>query len=80
MLFRMSDSRSSERFIRVVGRRQQPPEGQAPSAEAREAMGRMARYQTRVPKGVFIYASHEQANADRERWLIEAMVANRQNG
>jgi hypothetical protein len=37
-------------------------------------MSRCARYLTRAPKGVFVYRSHEEANADRERWLVEAMV------
>jgi hypothetical protein len=34
----------------------------------------MARYRTRVPKGVFIYESHEEANRDRERWTVDAIV------
>jgi hypothetical protein len=33
----------------------------------------MARYRTRAPKGVFRYQSHEEANRDRERWIVEAM-------
>jgi hypothetical protein len=36
----------------------------------------MAQYRTRVPKGVFIYPSHEAANRDWERWRIEGMQAN----
>jgi hypothetical protein len=42
---------------------------------AREAMTQMAQYRTRAPKGVFHYRSHEEAHRDRERWLIDAMVA-----
>jgi hypothetical protein len=38
-------------------------------------MDQMAGYRTRAPKGVFFYRSHEEANADRERWLIDAVVA-----
>ncbi len=38
-------------------------------------MDRMARYRTHAPKGVFLYRSHEEANADRDRWLTEAIVA-----
>ncbi len=37
-------------------------------------MTRMAQYRTRAPKGVFIYSSHEDMEADRLRWLVEAMV------
>jgi hypothetical protein len=76
------DPLAGEKFIRCVGRRQRAPSstanglGQPPTAVAREAMTRMARYRTRVPKGVFIYASHEQANQDWERWRAEAMRLN----
>jgi hypothetical protein len=38
-------------------------------------MSQMARYRTRAPKGVFIYSSHEQANRDREAWLVDAIVS-----
>ena len=38
-------------------------------------MTRMADYETRAPKGVFHYRSHEEANLDSERWLIAAMIA-----
>jgi hypothetical protein len=37
-------------------------------------MTRMAAYRTRVPKGVYIYRTHEEANRDRDRWLVDAMV------
>jgi hypothetical protein len=36
----------------------------------------MAQYRTRVPKGIFVYASHEEANGDWERWLTAGMLAN----
>jgi hypothetical protein len=39
-------------------------------------MTAMAQYRTRVPKGIFIYASHEAANEDWERWRVEGMVVN----
>jgi hypothetical protein len=68
------DPSAGETFIRVVGRRRQPPIGQPPSPEARAAMAANARYRTRAPKGVYRYRSHEEANADRASWLIEAMV------
>ena len=70
------DPRASESFLRVVGKRLAPAGGSPPSAEARAAMAAMARYRTRVPKGVFIYASHEAANSDWERWRIDSMQAN----
>lgn len=37
-------------------------------------MTRNARYLTRAPKGVFRYHSHEVMEADRLRWLIDAMT------
>jgi hypothetical protein len=69
-----------EGFIRVVGKRRPPEPGVPPSAGARDAMNRMANYVTRAPKGVFIYRSHEEANRDRDRWLIEAMVEKLRHG
>lgn len=73
---------ASEAFLRQVGRRRRSPRsnattlGQPPRAAARAALTQMAQYRTRVPKGVFIYASHDAANQDWERWRIEAMRAN----
>lgn len=72
------DDVTGEQFIRVVGARRRPPLGQPPSREARDALTKMAQYRTRAPKGVFIYKSHEEANADRERWLVDAIVARQQ--
>ena len=45
-----------------------------PDASARALMSRMARYRTRAPRGIFVYDSHEKMEADRLRWLVEAMV------
>jgi hypothetical protein len=70
----MDDSGSSERFLRVVGKRRRPPEGELPSVEARAALARMANYRTCAPKGVFVYASHEAANRARDEWTVQAVV------
>lgn len=43
-------------------------------------MTQMAQYLTCAPKGVFRYASHEEANRDRERWQLAAMLAKQNNG
>ena len=69
-----------EKFLRVVGRRVTPPAGALPSAAARAAMTQMARYLTRAPKGVFRYSSHEEANRDRERWQLAAILATQKDG
>jgi hypothetical protein len=61
---------------RVVGKRRAPPIGTMPSAEARAALSAMANYRTRAPKGIFFYANHEEMQRDRERWTVEAVVAN----
>jgi hypothetical protein len=37
-------------------------------------MAEMARYRTRAPKGIFVYASHAEANRDSERWVVDAIV------
>jgi hypothetical protein len=69
------DPLTGEVFLRVVGKRRAAPIGELPPRATREALTRMAAYRTRAPKGVFIYRSHEEANADRERWTVEAIVA-----
>ena len=35
----------------------------------------MLAYRTRAPKGVFLYRTLEEMNRDRERWIVEAIVA-----
>jgi hypothetical protein len=72
----MADSSNpEERFLRTVGKRRPAPAGRPPSAAARAALTAMAQYRTCVPKGVFIYASHEAANADWDGWRTEGMLA-----
>ncbi len=67
------DDANDEEFARVVGKRVHPPG--PPSREVRDALTAMAQYRTRAPKGVFRYASHEEANADRLKWTVDAMKA-----
>jgi len=76
----MDDPRAGERFIRVVGKRKNPPLGELPPRLSREKMSEMARYRTRAPKGVFVYTSHEAANRDREAWTVDAIVLAQRNG
>ncbi len=37
-------------------------------------MTRNARYVTRAPKGIFIYRCAEEMDADRQRWIVDAIV------
>ena len=74
------DPLTDEVFLRVVGRRGRPPVGEPPSAEAQRAHASLLQYRTRAPKGIFIYRSHEEMEADRLRWTVEAMVERARNG
>lgn len=71
---------ASEARLRIVGKRVPASSTvaprQPPSAEARAAMTGMAQYRTRVPKGIFVYASHDEANRDWDEWRVAAMLAN----
>ncbi len=60
----------------TIGRRLQRPVGvlAPPSAEEIAWREAMSRTRTRVPKGVFRYASIEEANADWERWHADSVV------
>ena len=64
-------------FSRIIGQRQAPLLGalRAPTADERAWVARMAPAQTRVPKGVFRYASLQEAGADWERWQADAITA-----
>jgi hypothetical protein len=70
----VKDPLTGETFLRVIGRRAPRPIGAPPSAEDRDALATMLRYRTRAPKGVFVYRSHEEMDADRLRWTVDAMV------
>lgn len=69
----MNDNDDQQPIFRTVGRRKSR-DGQPLTSDDRARMTEMARYVTRAPKGVFIYASHAEMEADRQRWTIDAMV------
>jgi hypothetical protein len=69
----VSSSIDQQPIGRTVGQRKSR-DGQPLSAADRDAMSRNARYVTRAPKGVFIYGCHDEMEADRRRWLVDAMV------
>ncbi len=71
---------SPDPIVRTVGRRSQAPAGTLPSAAARSALTAMAQYRTRAPKGIFFYRNHEEMDADRLRWTVEAMVERAKRG
>ena len=57
-------------FSRVIGRRKTL--GVTPGTISNDTikwMDSMNQYKTRVPKGVFRYKSHEEANIDMDYWL-----------
>jgi hypothetical protein len=58
---------------RTVGRRV-TRDGRPLTREDRDAMTRQAQYRTRAPKGVFIYYSGQEMEADRLRWIVDAVV------
>ncbi len=78
--FMKRDPITGEVFLRVVGRRSRPPVGEPPSEEAQRAHASLLEYRTRAPKGIFIYRNHEEMEADRLRWTVEAMVERAKHG
>ena len=63
---------------RVVGKRCSPELSRTPmgpSAGMRQMLQECARTPTHCPKGVFRYGSATEANQDRDRWTVEAIVA-----
>ena len=74
------DPITGEVFLRVVGRRSPPPLGQPPSAQARAALATLVQHRTSATKGIFIYRSHEEMDADRLRWTVQAIVEHERRG
>ena len=70
----MSTQHDQQPIQRTVGRRV-PRDGRMLTSTDRAAMTQQAQYRTRAPKGVFIYYSAEEMEADRLRWTVDAMVA-----
>jgi hypothetical protein len=69
----MSSTIDQQPIRRTIGRRQ-PRDGRSLTAADRARLAAQARYRTRAPKGVFIYYSAEEMDADRLRWTVDAMV------
>jgi hypothetical protein len=69
----MSSTIDQQPIRRTIGRRQSR-DGRSLTAADRAALAAQARYRTRAPKGVFIYYSAEEMDADRLRWTVDAVV------
>jgi hypothetical protein len=60
-------------ILRSIGKRT-PRNGRELTPRDREILADLAQYRTRSPKGVFIYYSAEEMEADRLRWTVDAIV------
>ena len=69
----MSTTRNQQPIRRTVGRRV-ARDGHPLTPADRAALTQQAQYRTRAPKGVFIYYSAEEMDADRVRWTVDAVV------
>ena len=69
----MSTRRDQQPIRRTIGRRV-TRDGQPLTERDRAALASQARYRTRAPKGVYIYYSAEDMDADRLRWTVDAIV------
>jgi hypothetical protein len=69
----MSSTVGQQPIRRTVGRRQ-ARDGRPLTPEDRAALARQAQYRTRAPKGIFIYHSAAEMEADRFRWTVDAVV------
>lgn len=63
---------------RIIGSRKNRTPGilRSPTEYERAWVASMSRRPTRVPKGVYRYASIQEANADWERWHAEMVTEN----
>ena len=58
--------------MRILGRKDRPFGLRPPTKEEMEWVESWAKlYVSRVPKGVFKYKNHEEANADWDKWMAK---------
>lgn len=69
----MTTRRDQQPIGRTVGRRI-ARDGQPLTRADRAVLMRQAAYRTRAPKGVFVYYSAADMDADRLRWTVDAIV------
>ncbi|HJR70569.1 MAG TPA: hypothetical protein VKA43_11050 [Gammaproteobacteria bacterium] len=69
----MSSTVGQQPIRRTIGRRQ-ARDGRPLTPQDRAALARQAQYRTRAPKGIFIYYSAAEMEADRFRWTVDAVV------
>ena len=68
------DHKDDQGFQRIIGRRKCRQVSPVPCPpDLKQEKLRNPVY-TRVPKGVFRYNSHEEANRDWEKWMAETMA------
>ena len=72
----MAKIEGDQTFIRIIGRRKTG--GITPGIISQEHMDWMDSMKKSiklcVPKGIFRYKSHDEANADMERWLAKTVA------
>jgi hypothetical protein len=62
----------SRKFMKKFGRKDRPFGLRPPTKEEMEWVESWAKlYVSRVPKGVFKYKNHEEANADWDTWMAQ---------
>lgn len=69
----MSSTHDQQPIRRTVGKRM-ARDGRPLTRADRAALSQQARYRTRAPKGVFIYYSAAEMDADRLRWTVDAIL------
>jgi hypothetical protein len=80
---RKADLWAGETFGRIIGTRSLARAltiGEPLDREGRDAQDSFAHLGVRAPRGVFRYMSHEEANADWERWQAERLASTNRAG
>ncbi|MCK5542448.1 MAG: hypothetical protein KAI40_07120 [Desulfobacterales bacterium] len=63
--------------MRTIGKRKQRSYGlRSPTQEERDWLISLSNFRTRVPKGIFRYKNHEEANKAWDRWMAETLREN----
>jgi hypothetical protein len=70
------DQEEKKQFSRILGKRKDSTPVSETGIKTIPAVEKKFPVETRIPKGIFRYNSHEEANADMDKWIAETLAYN----
>lgn len=70
------DQKEKKQFSRILGKRKDSSLVSETGIKTISVVEKKFPVETRIPKGIFRYNSHEEANADMDEWIAETLAYN----